>query len=580
MNAQPRYEIDFQPADLGPGAKNNRAAKSPDVRKKRQTGDGKKMNIGNMLKAAVATSAIALLMSSSALAVTLNLHNGGDPRTLDPAKQSGNWEDRVISDAFEGLMTIDALGEPVLGQAASYEVSEDALTYTFTLRDGITWSDGTPVTAQDFVTGVERLANPATAAEYAYLAYFIAGVADYNAGNSTDASTLGARAIDDKTVEYTLTGPTPYFLGALAHPSLYPVPTHVVEEFGEAWSSVDNIVGNGAYNIVEWVPGSFLRSEKSDTYYDAANVQIDEVVYHILEDNAAALNRYRAGEFDILTDFPTDQYQLLQDQYPGEAHVAPILAVYYYNLNTEDPVLADVDVRRALSMAINRDVIGTDILGTGDLPAYGWVPPGTANYEGEQYLPDWADLPYEEKVAQAAEIMAGKGYTPESPLQLQLRYNTNDNHQRIAIAIGAMWEQIGVSIELFNAETGVHYDALESGDFQVGRAGWIMDYNDASNMLDLLVTGTTQADGTVAWGNNYSRFSNEEYDSLMAQAAAELDLDARAALLHQAEAIAMDNFAAIPIYFYVSKWVVSPKIGGFVDNAADRHFVRYLTKTE
>lgn len=537
------------------------------------------MKITQVLLSASA-GAIALAMSSSAFAVTLNLHNGGDPRTLDPVKQSGNWEDRPISDCIEGLMTIDASGDPIAGQAASFEVSEDGLTYTFTLRDGITWSNGDPVTAQDFVTGFERLLNPATAAEYAYLSGFIAGATDYNSGTTTDFSTVGIKAPDDKTVVYTLNAPTPYFLGALTHPSLYPAPTKVVEANGEDWSSVANIACNGPFKIVEWIPGSYVRSEKNASYYDAANVQIDEVFYHILEDNAAALNRYRAGEFDMLSDFPTDQFQLLQEQYPGEAHVAPILAVYYYVMNQTIEPLNDPEVRKALSMAIHRDVIGSEILGTGDLPAYSWVPPGTANYEGAVYTADWQDLPYEEKVAQAAAIMASKGYTADAPLELQLRYNTNDNHRRIAVAISAMWEAIGVKVNLFDAETGVHYDALQAGDFQVGRAGWIMDYNDPSNMLDLLKTGTPQPDGTINWGNNYGRWSNAEFDSLLAQAATELDLAKRAALMQQAEKIAMDDFASIPIYDYVSKWVVSPKIGGFVDNAVDRHFVRYLSKTE
>jgi oligopeptide transport system substrate-binding protein len=538
------------------------------------------MKIKRIFGAAIGASAIALMMSSTAMAVTLNLHNGGDPRTLDPAKQSGNWEDRPISDCIEGLMTIDAKGEPILGQAKAYEVSEDGLTYTFHLRDDIVWSDGTPVTAQDWVTGLERLENPKTAAEYAYLAGFIAGANDYNTGKSTDPSTIGIKALDDKTVQYTLLSPTPYFLGALTHPSLYPVPTADVQANGEDWASTQHILCNAAFKITEWVPGSYVRSVKNDKYYDAANVKIDEVFYHILEDNAAALNRYRAGEFDLLSDFPTDQYQLLQDQYPGEAHVSPILAVYYYVLNEQKPPLDDVEIRKALSMAIERDVIGRDILGTGDLPAYSWVPPGTASYEGETYKNDWQDLPYEEKVKQAAAIMASKGYTAANPLALQLRYNTNDNHRRIAVAIGAMWEAIGVKIDLFNAETGVHYDALDAGDFQVGRAGWIMDYNDASNMLDLLRTGATQADGTVAWGNNYGRYSNPKFDSLLDQAAKELDLVKRADLMHQAEKIAMDEYGAIPIYDYVSKWVVSPKVSGFEDNAVDRHFVRYMSKAE
>ncbi|ODT78191.1 MAG: peptide ABC transporter substrate-binding protein [Pelagibacterium sp. SCN 64-44] len=538
------------------------------------------MKFTTAFKAVATAGAMALMMSTAASAVTLQLHNGGDPRTLDPHKASGNWEDRPISDYIEGLMTLDPLGEPVLGQAASYEVSDDGLVYTFTLRDDAVWSDGTPVTAKDFVLGAQRLQDPATASSYAYLNHFILNAEAINAGEITDFDQLGVKAIDDKTVEITLNAPTPYLLAALTHYTAYPVPSHVVEKVGEEWSQIGNLVANGPYVPVEWVPGSFIRSEKNESYHDAANVAIDEVIYHITEDDNAALNRYRAGEFDILSSFPADQYQLLQDQYPGEAHVAPFLGVYYYVMNQEREELKDVNVRKALSMALNREVIGPDVLGTGELPAYGWVPPGTANYEGEQYMPAWASEDYGARVAEATALMEAAGYTADNPLNLQLRYNTNENHRRIAVAIASMWEPIHVRVELFNAEVGPHYDALQEGDFQIGRAGWLMDYNDASNMLDLLKSGTAQAGGTIAWGNNYGRYSNAEYDSLLAQASTELDLVARAGLMHQAEAIAMDEFGVLPIYYYVSKWVVSPRISGFEDNAVDRHLTRYLSKSE
>ncbi|WIY52330.1 peptide ABC transporter substrate-binding protein [Devosia sp. YIM 151766] len=538
------------------------------------------MKFTTAMKAVATASVFALMMSTAASAVTLQLHNGGDPRTLDPHKASGNWEDRPISDYIEGLMTLDPLGEPVLGQAASYDVSEDGLVYTFTLRDDAVWSDGTPVTAQDFVLGAQRLQDPATASSYAYLNHFIENAEAINSGEITDFDELGVKAIDDKTVEITLNAPTPYLLAALTHYTAYPVPSHVVEEHGEAWSQIDNLVANGPYVPVEWVPGSFIRSEKNDSYYDAANVAIDEVVYHITEDDNAALNRYRAGEFDILSSFPADQYQLLQDQYPGEAHVAPFLGVYYYVMNQESEALKDMNVRKALSISLNREVIGPDVLGTGELPAYGWVPPGTANYEGEQYMPDWASEDYGTRIADATALMEAAGYSADNPLNLQLRYNTNENHRRIAVAIASMWEPIHVRVELFNAEVGPHYDALQEGDFQIGRAGWLMDYNDASNMLDLLKSGTAQAGGNIAWGNNYGRYSNAEYDALLAQAATELDLVARAGMMHEAEAIAMDEFGVLPIYYYVSKWVISPRISGFEDNAVDRHLTRYLSKSE
>lgn len=538
------------------------------------------MKFTTAIKAIATAGAMALMMSTAASAVTLQMHNGGDPGTLDPHKASGDWENRVIGDYIEGLLTENAKAEAIPGQAESWDISEDGTVYTFHLRDGIQWSDGTPVTAGDFVFAFQRLFNPATAADYAYLQFPIKNSEKINSGEITDLNELGVKAIDDKTLEITLEASTPFFLDALTHYTAYPVPKHLVEKLGDDWTKVENIVGNGPYLIKEWLPGSYVRSEKNPDYYDAANVQIDEVYYHVLEDQAAALNRYRAGEFDILTDFPADQYQWLQDNMPGQAHVVPFLGVYYYVMNQEEgQVLSDVRIREALSTTVVRDVIGPDILGTGELPAYGWVPPGTNNYVDEAYHPAWADTPYEERVEHAKELMTEAGYGPDKPLTLQLRYNTNDNHQRIAVAIAAMWEPLGVKVELFNAETAVHYDALRAGDFQVGRAGWLLDYNDPSNTLDLLKTGVSQ-DGKMNWGNNYGRYSNPEYDKLMVQASTELDLEARGKLLAQAEKIAMDEFAAIPIYWYVSKDVVSPKISGFEENAKNIFRTRWLSKSE
>jgi oligopeptide transport system substrate-binding protein len=437
------------------------------------------------------------------------------------------------------------------------------------------------VTAADFEYAFRRLFDPATASEYAYLMYPIKGGSEIADGSlPVDSPDLGVKAIDDKTLEFTLEGPTPFFLQALTHTTGFPVPRHVVEEKGADWTSMENIVSNGPFTPVEWVPGNYVKAVKSTTYYDAANVQLDEIMYYVQDDLSAAFNRYRAGEYDILTDLPNDQQAWVTANLPGEGRFSPFAGVHYYSINETVEPFDDVNVRTALSMAINREIIGPDIWGTGEPVAYSVVPPGTANYEGvTPYRPEWADWPYDQRLAEAKKLMEAAGYTAANPLALTIRYNTNENHQRLAVAISAMWAEIGVKADLFNAETPVHYGALEAGDFQVGRAGWLMDYSDASNMLDLFRTGTTAGD-TVNWGNNYSRYSNPKFDELTAQAAAEPDLVKRAALLGEAEALAMQEVAVIPLVYYLASNVVKPNIQGFEDNPKDIHRNRWITKTE
>ena len=513
---------------------------------------------------------LSILTLGQVHATTLNIHNGGDPASLDPHKLSGDWENRIAGDIFEGLVTEDINAQAIPGQAESWTLSEDGLVYTFKLRDGISWTDGKPVTAGDFVFAFQRLMNPETAAKYAYLQYPIKNSKAINESKITDLNELGVKAIDDKTLEITLEQPTPYFLGALTHYTAYPLPKHVLDDKGDDWVKVDNIVTNGPYTPTEWVPGSHVSTKKNDKYYDAANVSIDNVKFFVLEDATAALKRYRAGEFDILTEFPTDQYEWIKENLPGEAKVAPFAGLYYYVMNNQKPPFDNADVRKALSMSIYREVIGPQILGTGELPAYSWVPPGMADYPKPVYV-DWKDMPYPEKVAEAKKLLEKAGYSPEKPLKLQLRYNTNENHKRIAVAIAAMWKPLGIDVELYNTETKVHYDEIGKGILDVARAGWLADYNDADNFLNLLKSNVDY---------NYGRFKSAEFDALIDKGNASNDKKERAELFRQAEKIALDQSAAIPIYYYLARNIVSPKVKGFENNAFDVHRTRWLTKED
>ena len=472
---------------------------------------------------------------------------------------------------FDTLFSLDNEGKPQPQMVDSYKLSADKLTYTFKLRADGKWSDGEPVKASDFVFSFKRLMDPKNAAEYAYLQYPIKNAEGINTGKITDIEQLGVKAVDDRTLEITLERPTPYFLGALTHYTAFPLPEHLIKAKGDAWVQVANIVTNGPYKPTEWIPGSHVTTVKNPEWYGTKDLKIDGVKFFTLEDQAAALRRFRAGEFDVITAFPTDQYQWLEENMPGQAHVAPFAGLYYYVVNSTKPPFNDVKVRQALSMAINREVIGPQILGTGELPAYGWVPPGMANYEGADQRVDWADLPYGEKLEKAKALLTEAGYGPDKPLTMQLRYNTDENHKRLAVAIASMWKPLGVSVELMNTEVKVHYADLRQGGFDVGRAGWLADYNDADNFLNLLKTGVEM---------NYGKWSSPDFDKLLNEANASTDMAARAKLMKQAEKIALDQSAAIPIYFYASRSVVSPKITGYEDNAFDKHRTRWLIKAE
>ncbi len=361
--------------------------------------------------------------------------------------------------------------------------------------------------------------------------------------------------------------PTPYFLTQLTHYTSWPIAKHVVEKHGEDWVKQGNLVGNGPYMLEEWVPSTHVKLVRNPRFWDAENVRIDRVVFYPGEDRIAGQKRFRAGEVDIATDFSSDQIDWLKENLPAETRIAPYLGIYYYPINTTKPPFDDARVRQALSMAIDREAIAYKVLKSGEIPAYSFVPPGTPNYGTPAYVP-WKDTEYKARVERARQLMREAGYGPDKPLKFTLSYNTSENHKRIAIAVTAMWKQIGVQAELFNSEVKVHYDALSQADFQVARAGWIADYPDPQNFLFLLEAKS----GPM----NYGQYDNATFNQLMDKASVTADLKARAELLARAEAQAMQDQPVIPIYYYVSKNLVSTRVTGWVDNARDVHRIRFM----
>ncbi|WP_069383193.1 peptide ABC transporter substrate-binding protein [Halomonas caseinilytica] len=510
--------------------------------------------------------ASALLVSPVA-AQTLNLGVTGELASFDTSQVSGGiWESQILMDVYEGLVKKAPDGEVLPGMATSWEVSDDGKTYTFHIREDAAWSDGEPVTAEDFVFGWQHLLAPKNASKYAYMLYPVVNAEAVNTGKKP-LDALGVASLDDgRTFQVELTSPTPYFLQLLTHYTAYPAPKHAVEEYGKNWVKLDNIVTNGAFTPEEWVSQSRISVSRNPEYYDADEIALDGVNYYTIEDRNAGVSRFRSGELDIMREYSSSMYGMLQEELPEATHMAPYLGSYYYVFNhREGHPTADPKVREALSLVVRRKVLSEQIMGGTFLPSRSFVPEGVHHYDVQQ-IPQEGSM--DERMARARQLLEEAGYGPDNPLHLRLRYSTNDEHKKIAVALAAMWRPLGVEVEMINSEATVHYQTIAEGDFDIARAGWIADYNDAENFLSLLHSGV---------GNNYGAYSNAEFDDLTDQAARTLDADEREALLEQAEQTALNDYAVLPLLYYVSRNLVNPAINGWEDNVEDKHPSRWIS---
>lgn len=496
----------------------------------------------------------------------LHIGNAAEVQSLDPHRGEEVQGSNIQRDLFEGLINEAPNGDHVPGAAESWTISDDGKTYTFNLRRNARWSNGDPVTAHDFVYGFRRGVDPTTLSRYTFILSPIVNADEIAAGQKPKEE-LGVRAIDDYTFEIKLDNSTPYILGLLTHSMAYPLHRASVEAHGDQYTRPGNLVGNGAFMLTEWVIQSHIKVVRNPYYWDNASVKLDEIWFYPTTDQVAELQRYRADELDMTDQIPGTQIDWIRANLPNELVSAPYLGTYFYGLNvTKPPFLDNPKLRRALALAIDREVITGQILKGGQIPAFGWVPP-VAHYTGQQ-MPEaaWTQA---EREAEAKRLYAEAGYSEANPLRTQLIYNTQEDHRRIAVAVTQMWKQVlGVEATIENQEWKVFLDTTNRRETQIFRFGWIGDYNDAFTFAELLKSTS---------GNNDAGYDSPEYDRLLEAAQAELDLEKRGDLLEQAESVLLNDMPIIPIYFYVKLRMVKPWVAGYESNIMDHHLHKYFS---
>ncbi len=544
----------------------------------------------------------------------LNVNVASEPQTIDPALNSAVDGTIMTGHMFEGLYRwadsgelVDGvqdcnLAELVPGQAESYDKADGEngeVIYTFHLRDGIKWSDGKPVTAGDFVYAWQRLATPATAADYCYMIDMVKGYAEINGGipetdangkvvldadgnpvikEYADPTTLGVEAPDDKTFVVTLTYDCPYFLEICAFPAAFPVREDVVSADPDGWThNVETYISNGAYKLAQWDHNSQIIMAKNENYYDFDKLGPDTITFKLMDDNNAMLTGFNSGELDFIEDMPVDEIPSLLSS--GDLRIVPYIGTYYVCYNVEKAPFDDPKVRQAFTLAIDAQYIVENVTQTGQVPASGFVPSGVAGADGDfrteggdYWTPATDDAQYEKNCEQARQLLAEAGYpNGEGFPTVTYLYNTSDNHKKIGEALQQQWQTaLGVEVKLENQEWAAFLETRKEGNYQIARNGWIADYNDPISFLDMWLTGG---------GNNDAQYSNPDYDAAINEAKSTADPAARMAAMHKAEDIIMgQDWALGPIYFYTQKYMLNTDVKGMYYTPLGYFFFDRCTK--
>ena len=500
---------------------------------------------------------------------TLYWGNGTEPQSLDPQIATGVPEHHVISAVMEGLVLKDRKTlEPRPGVAKTWDISNDGRVYTFYLRENAKWSNGDAHTAHDYVWSWWRALQTTLGNQYAYMLFPIKNAKRYYDGETSDFSDVGVKAIDNRTLQVTLTNPTPYFLQLLDHYSLFPVHQATIEKFGRAdergtrWSYEGNLVGNGPYKLEEWKINRHITVTKNPYYWDEANVSINSIVFKPVDNAVTEERMFRAGALHVTSSIPADKIAIYQEKSAPELKITPYLGTYFYRLNINTPQLQDKRVRRALGMAIDRKQLVDNITKGGQIPAYTMTPPGTMGYFPESTLN--FDPEAAKRLLAEAGYPNGEGFPP-----IEILYNTNEGHRKIAVALQEMWKNyLNIDIKLLNQEWKVYLATESAGDYQISRGGWIGDYVDPNNFLDMFLCNG---------GNNRTGWCNEEYDRLILEVApSQSSHEQRLKIFQQAETILLEDMPIIPVYTYTSIKLLHPSVRNFDDNILNQAMYKDL----
>lgn len=524
------------------------------------------MNFMRTTWAVVAAAAIAgLAPVAGAEPVVLRAGLAADPPSLDPQLASGTIFSGIVVDLFTGLVTRDAGSRPSPGCAESWTLSEDRLTWTFRLREGLQWSDGTPLVAEDFAWSFRRLLEARTASPLAGQFFVIRNAREVFAGKLPPAE-LGVEAPDPRTVVIRLAQPVPYFLDLLTILSVAPVPRHAIERHGADWTKAGNFVGNGAFTLVSRQPQGPIRLAKNPRFHDAAAVRIDEVSYEPTPDLNTALQRYRAGELDMIQSFAPEQLDRLRAEMPDAVHLVQQAGTNFVALNLRRKPLDDVRVRQALFLAVDREGIAGKVLRSGTQPAWTYIGAGFDDYP--RNVPGEEAVPLAERRRQARALLAQAGFGPDNPLVLPYTFDGQEENRRVFVAVAQNWAEVGVKAEANVLETGMFFQKLRAGDFTVARFAQFAPYGDPYGILQPLSTPSP---------GNWAGYSNPRFDDLLRQSNLAADAAARGRILAEAERVLMADYPMVTLYHQVTRRLVSPRVQGWVDTPRGTTPTRFLS---